>query len=386
MQTGTFSRMLKDISYRLSKMADLSSILAEFRVASEAAIKGLPEPDSVLRPENGISLLDAKNEIFLSYLQALALRNLNVIRSLKEGADSEAAQNLSDEITKKLVEHRVYLERGIRPLEQKLKFQVDRVVKAADEAERIAAQQTKRSKETNGRKKSEQNGKAGDEESEDDSEDVDDDDDDSEDDDEDEQVDKTAFRPNLSAMTSKDERPATKERPQAQEDGVYRPPRVSATVMPTTDRHERAERKSMRSKTLDEFVANEYSLAPTAQPSIGSNIAAGGRTNKDARQLKDEQERRDYEEMNLVRLPKQSKKELARKGYGRDKDGGFGGEDWRDLSTSVDRIGDLTRRKSKDTVLDKSRKRRAVEDGPRGDGIGSQFDVKRKRMQRRGQM
>jgi U3 small nucleolar ribonucleoprotein protein LCP5 len=366
-------------------MAELASILVDFRVASEAATKGLPELDSVLRPENGISLLDAKNEIFLSYLQALALRNLNVIRSLKEGADSEAAQNLSNEITKKLVEHRVYLERGIRPLEQKLKFQVDRVVKAADEAQRIAAQPAKLSRETNGKKKSGQNGKAGDEESEDDSED-DDDDEDSEDDDEDEQVDKTAFRPNLSLMASKDERQTARERPQAQEDGVYRPPRVSATVMPTTDRRERAERKPIRSKTLDEFVSSEYSLAPTAQPSIGSNIAAGGRTNKNARQLKDEQERRDYEEINLIRLPKQSKKELARKGYGRDKDGGFGGEEWRDLSTSLDRIGDLTRRKSKDTVLDKSRKRRAVEDGPRGDGIGSQFDVKRKRMQRRGQM
>jgi U3 small nucleolar ribonucleoprotein protein LCP5 len=367
-------------------MADLSSILVDFKVASEAATKGLPELDSVLRPENGISLLDAKNEIFLSYLQALALRNLNVIRSLKEGADSEAAQSLSNEITKKLVEHRVYLERGIRPLEQKLKFQVDQVVKAADEAQRIAAQPAKQSKATNGKKKSSQNGNAGNEESEDDSEE-DDDDDDSEDDDEDEQVDKTAFRPNLSSMARKDDRPAAaSERPHAQEEGVYRPPRVSATVMPTTGRRERTERKPIRSKTLDEFVSSEYSLAPTAQPSIGSNIAAGGRTNKNARQLKDEQERRDYEEINLVRLPKQSKKELAMKGYGREKDGGFGGEEWRDLGTSLDRIGDLTRRKGKDTALDKSRKRRAVEDGPRGDGIGSQFDVKRKRMQRRGQL
>jgi U3 small nucleolar ribonucleoprotein protein LCP5 len=360
-------------------MADITSILADFRAASEAATKGLPEPDSVGPPDNGISLLDAKNEIFLSYLQALALRNLNVIRSLKEGADAEAAQELSNEITKKLVEHRVYLERGIRPLEQKLKFQVDRVVKAAEEAQSAAKQPVR----NGSSKKATQNGNAGDESSGDDSEDDDDDDSSVS---SVEQVDKTAFRPNLSMMANKDTRATASQRPQAQEDAVYRPPRVSATVMPTTDRRERAERKPIRSKTLDEFVSSEYSQAPMAQPSIGSNIAAGGRHNKNARQLKEEQERRDYEEINLVRLPKQSKKELAMKGYGRDKDGGFGGEEWRDLSTSLDRIGDLTRRKSKDTVLDKSRKRRAVEDGPRGDGIGSQFDVKRKRMQRRGQM
>ena len=43
-------------------------------------------------------------------------------------------------------------------------------------------------------------------------------------------------------------------------------------------------------------------------------------------------------------------------------DGGFGGEEWRGLGDSLDRIGDLTKRKGEDSALDKSRKRRAVED------------------------
>ena len=124
----------------------------------------------------------------------------------------------------------------------------------------------------------------------------------------------------------------------------------------------RAERRPQRSRTLDEYVSTEYSAAPVAEPSIGSNIAAGGRSSKSARQLKEEQERRDYEEMNLVRLPKHSKKELARLGYARrGNDGGFGGEEWRSLGSSLDRITDLTRRKGgKEGALDRSRKRGRV--------------------------
>jgi U3 small nucleolar ribonucleoprotein protein LCP5 len=100
--------------------------------------------------------------------------------------------------------------------------------------------------------------------------------------------------------------------------------------------------------------------------------------------LREEAERRDYEETNLVRLPVMSKKERAKMGMGKPSDGGFGGEEWRGLGQSIDRIGDLTKRKGKDSTLDKSRKRRAVEDGPRSDGTGAAFDVKKRRMQKKG--
>jgi U3 small nucleolar ribonucleoprotein protein LCP5 len=68
----------------------------------------------------------------------------------------------------------------------------------------------------------------------------------------------------------------------------------------------------------------------------------------------------------------------------------YGGEEWKGLGESLDRIGDLTRKKGKDTVLDKSRKRRATEDGPRGDGhgdgsmdMGSAFDQKKRRLDKK---
>ena len=345
--------------------------LSSFTTATEAVTQGLPAPDALLPPQNGISLLDAKNEIFLSYLQALALRNLNVIRSLKEGTSVEDTQKLSDEITAKLIEHRVYLERGVRPLEQKIKYQVDKAVKAADDEERVAAQRQKRLEAVNGA-----NGNASGSGS--------DSDEDEDEGDVEAETEVTAYRPNLAGFgQANGPTPEQDRRAKSSEDGVYRPPRISATAMPTTEQRVQKERRPGRSATLDEYVNTELSAAPLAEPSIGSTIAAGGRKNKDARQLAKEQERRDYEETNLVRLPKESKKEQLKQAARDKRGGGFGGEEWRGLGESVDRIGDLTRRKGKEGALDRSRKRRAVEDGPRGDGIGGAFDVKKRRLEKK---
>ena len=80
--------------------------------------------------------------------------------------------------------------------------------------------------------------------------------------------------------------------------------------MPTTESRQKRERPG-RSATLDEYVSSELATAPLAQPSIGSNVAAGGRRTKNAKDLEKERERRDYEETNLVRLPKESKKAVS---------------------------------------------------------------------------
>ncbi|KAF7188639.1 hypothetical protein HII31_10301 [Pseudocercospora fuligena] len=359
----------------MAAVRSLSDILTEFKTSTETAICGLPAADALQASENGITLFDTKNEIFLSYLQALALRNLNVIRSIKNGTDAEEAQKLSAEITKKLVEHRVYLERGVRPSEQKLKYQVDRVVKLADDEERASQQKATQNAKTNGHAKE---GASDDDESKSDS-------------DSDSEAELggglVGHAPRLATMTAGQQRDAkSAARAKSQEDGVYRPPRISATAMPTSDRREKAERRPARSGVLDEYVSNELSQAPLAQPSVGSNLAAGGRQSKNAKQMREEAERREYEETNLVRLPAMSKKEKAKKGLGRQRDGGFGGEEWRGLGDSLDRIGDLTKRKGKDSALDKSRKRRAVEDGPRGDGIGGAFDMKKRRLSKKGRI
>lgn len=355
----------------LTAMATLADALTSFTAATSSAIEGLPANESLLPPENGITLLDAKNELFLSYLQSLALRNLNVIRSLKDGASSEDVQVLSDELTKKLVEHRVYLERGVRPLEQRIKYQVDKVVKAADDEERSVAQKAKSAASSNGHRNVKEEAS-----------DASDADEDASEASAGAEIDDLAFRPNPAAFgldrpTKADDTRRTKSKA----DGVYRPPRISATSMPTTETRERRDRGPGRSSVMDEYVSNEMSTAPLAEPSIGSTITAGGRRTKNAKDLVKEQERREYEETNLVRLPQESKKDRqAREGRSK---GTFGGEEWRGIGDSVSRIGDLTRKKGKDSLLDKSRKRRAVQDGPRDSGIGGAFEIKKRRMDKK---
>ena len=82
-----------------------------------------------------------------------------------------------------------------------------------------------------------------------------------------------------------------------------------------------------------------------------------------------------------MRLPKESRKEKAKSAGSRPRDGGYGGEEWRGLGEGVERIERLTGRKKGVSVLERSRKR-AVEDGPRGDGVveaaGERFEKRRK--------
>lgn len=342
--------------------------LQSFTAACKAATEVLTASESIAQSAEGISLLDAKNEIFLSYLQALALRNFNVIQSLRDGSSTKEIQKLSDDLTSKLVEHRVYLERGIRPLEQKIKYQVDKVVKAADDEERLATQKASKAAAV---KNNEDGGIESGSSDEDES------------DEEEEEEDGETARPNASGFGQSNGHAHSESRQaKSKEDGVYRPPRISATSMPTTEQRERKQRGPGRSSTIDEFVAEEISSAPLAQPSIGSTIAQGGRRTKGARQLAREQERTDYEETHLVRLPNDSKKELAKQ-RAKERRGGYGGEEWNGLGAAVDRIGEMTKKKSKGGVLERSRKRRAVEDGPRNDGVGDAFDVKKRRVMKK---
>lgn len=366
----------------MASTPSLSAICVDFCTATSSALASLPHLDTLLPPKDGISLLDTKNELFLSYLQALALRNLNVIRSLQDGKSLEETEKLNDAITRKLIEHRVYLEKGVRPLEQKIRFQIDRVVGVAGEEERAVERRRKGAVKGNG-VNHRVDGSGNEEEESNSDEEADSDDD---------EANAALQRPSAAAFSTGHGalQGFSDAQSRTSKDGVYRPPRISATSMPSTTSESRATNdrdpkpaRAARSATLDEYVRTELSHAPLAEPSIGSTIISGGRKNKDARQMAKDAERRDYEEMHLMRLPNESKKErqkLAR----RERGGAFGGEEWRDLGASADRIGDLTKRKGKGGVLEKSRnlKRRAVEDGPRNDGMaeGAAFEARKRRV------
>ncbi|KAF2244626.1 hypothetical protein BU26DRAFT_82837 [Trematosphaeria pertusa] len=341
----------------------LESLLTTLTASIQSATETIPK-DDILPPKDGLSLLDVKNELLLSYLQNLVFLVLLKLRSRSrkdEGADEDLFPQ--DEVVKKLVELRVYLEKGIRPLENRLKYQIDKILRAADDAARkttqAAKQPTKKSTADEGSdldvSDAESAGSAH----------------------TDEDVDEMSYGPNRAAFARP--KASTDKKTSASKDGIYRPPKITPVTMPTTEGpEERRRRRPEKSATLDEFVATELSTAPIAQPSIGSTIVEGGRRVKSDKERREEAERRAYEESNFVRLPKQSKKELAKQ-RGR-RVGGFGGEEWRGLGAGLDRIERLTQKKSGSLgSLEKSRKR-PVEDGPRGNGstAGDAFEKRRK--------
>lgn len=324
---------------------------------------------SLLPPKDGISLLDVKNELFLSYLQNLVFLILLKLRNRKDSSEEEKGEDLDNLVVRKLVELSVYIERGVLRLEGQLKYQIDKVLRAAQDAAN-AAKINGAAKKTNGVEESDEE----DEEEEEDSE--------AESADggvalKASEIDDLQYRPNPSALV----RPSFGAEPEnnKSEDGIYRPPRIQPTAMPTTERRDKESRKPNKSATLDEYIDTELSTAPLAEPSIGSRIIQGGRRTKSDKERREEEERREYEERNYVRLPKESKKERAKKGGRRD--AGYGGEEWRGLGEGVDRIERLTKRKGGDarSVLEKSRKR-STEDRPRGSGVAEVGEGFQKRL------
>ncbi|KAL1634809.1 hypothetical protein SLS58_010552 [Diplodia intermedia] len=391
---------------------------------------------SPLPPKDGISLLDVKNELLLSYLQNLVFLILLKLRNNSEktkkaagagGGGNEEEEGKEDvdvdvdDVVKKLCELRLYLEKGARPLEGKLKYQIDKVVRAADDAARAEEALRKAggggggANAPGGKKKiiKKAEGGGGEDESEEDdgSEEDDDDDEDASDDDDD--IDELAYRPNPLAFSrgsnnndaagSEADKKRSKRKGDAEPDdaGIYRPPRITATAMPedlprhggSGAREERGGGGPRRAAAIDEFVDEHLSAAPVAQPSIGSNVVDGGRRVKSARDRAAEDERRAYEETNFVRLPAAGgKKERARTAAReRRQRSAYGGEEWMELGAGVDRIDRLTRRGERTGTkgaLERSRKR-AVEDGPRDGGsgggaeAGAMFAKRRKVAQRR---
>lgn len=358
-----------------------TSCLSSIESSLPKTTKDAPSDVTIEPPPDGISLLDTKSEILLSYLHNLVFLIIIQLRQLSSNGQAEAdsISSLRADIVKKLVELRVFLDRGVRPLEGRLKYQVDKVVKAAEDAER----ETQSNKEVSSRKLTGSHSDPGSS----DEEDASGNDGDSQDESDEEEIDEMAYRPNLSAFTKgvAERQQAKPDRSvkQAPSDGIYRPPKIMPTALPTTERREREDRRPRRSNVIDEFVSAEMSSAPMAEPSIGSTILAGGRQTKSKKDREHEAERTAYEETNFVRFPKETKKELSkRRGHGRDST--FGGDEWKGLTEGADRIESLTRRvKGSGAVLEKSRKRKTNEDGQRGDGtaMGQVFDKRRKKME-----
>lgn len=117
------SAIASDLPRGVALLGDLTTSLQQCQAALDTLEQRIR--DGQLPTAKGISLLELKNQAFLSYLANLTYVTLSKLKGKKiEGSGS----------IDRLVELRVVLER-LRPLEDKLKYQLDKHVKAATEGE-----------------------------------------------------------------------------------------------------------------------------------------------------------------------------------------------------------------------------------------------------------
>lgn len=393
-----------------SNIANLLNAISDSLKSSQTAF---PEDASaLLPPQDGISLLDVKNDLLLSYLQHLVF--LILIRLEGVSKPQLDREKLDKKVIGKLIELRAYLDRGCRSLEGKLRYQIDKVLRAAEDTERSAAQnaqinggsnkQTRKKTKSSKRKPTTNNDSdisiSGSEATSDSNNDSEDQAENFSDDDED-----LHTAPRLSHLIQKpktstaDKSSSTRSKT----DTIYRPPKITPTAMPSLQpRHTNANQQDAHSARrrkhalLDEYLNEETSTTPTALPSIGSNntITQHGRTHTSmaSNSLTKERERQAYEEANFTRLPAMSKAEKRReKTRGlRDQRDMFGGEDWTGLGGLGDRIGRSVSgaggKGGRSSVLERREKRkRETGDLPRGDGVGvgETFEKRRRVLQGR---
>ena len=210
------------------------------------------------QPEK-VSLLSLKNASLLAYVSGLMV----VIGEKLGQSDATASQG-----RQQTVEQRVTLERGVKPLEKKLAYQLDKLTRAYTRMETEYEQAHKRSLQRQElRQQSRDSG------SEDGS-------------DSDSEEEAESFRPNAAAMAAaaakQSEEPESKFAESA-EGSTYKPPKISAMLPPQhhfEDKFDAQQHKDRSGKSrmqaMEEYV-KEMSEQPDWEASVGSNIINHGK-------------------------------------------------------------------------------------------------------------
>ncbi|KAI5952627.1 hypothetical protein KGF54_003494 [Candida jiufengensis] len=318
-------------STRSANLAVQDLINSESNVETPELIKNLQQKSNQSELE-GISLLSLKNQSLTSYINNLALIVLGQLDRL-ENDDSENIR--SDAITRSIVQ-RVTLEKGVKPLEKKLNYQIENLLKAYNkENDSYQRKQNENEEEIEENEKGEEQI---------DSEDEDD---------------ELAFRPDASALAKLAPKSDLKDS-KSDSNEKYKPPKISAIAPPSSfkDSTEKPE-KNQKLQSMEEYLQEQSDL-PTAEASIGSTIVGHGRGGvKTSHDRKKDQEIQNYEESNFTRLPTtQTKKSFKQKQ--RDMANQFAGEDWSMFNGNNDKnLSSGTSRKRKATTSwDRAKKKR----------------------------
>lgn len=327
----------------------LPELLSTLTESLTSALDALPSPTSLAVPDDGISLLSTKNELLLSYLQNLVFLITLKLRALAADPSSltlgvngndTAEDPVYDAVVQNLVALGVYLEKGVRPLESRLKYQLDKLLLAAAEESRpTRATSPSHLADSQHSPRDESPPAASD-------------------------IPPLAHRPNPSSLlppsrTQPTDPSSTSRTP------FYRPPHITPTSLPTTrtpaSSTARAQQRARKSAALEEFVREEMGDAPLAEPSIGAGGSGLLMRGKDAER---ERERRGYEEGRLVRLPEEKGTKKRGREQREDWFGPVGGE-WAGLG--VGDKGKRMGRKGEEVVVGErwEKRRKRMEGGKR---------------------
>ncbi|CAR29874.1 hypothetical protein ZYGR_0AD05630 [Zygosaccharomyces rouxii] len=247
----------------------LKSVVGSLQETSSSITKLKEQYESSSVPNNDkVSLLSLKSASMLAYVNALTM----VIGEKLSG------NSTADSGREKSIEHRIVLERGVKPLEKKLSYQLDKLVRAHMRMEKEYADAEKRAVAQGERR---------------------------EDNDSDSSDDEMAQKPRAFGVSKKEG-----EEEEEGESAVYQPPKISSTL-PVDDRFSSKDHKDrsnrVRMQAMDEYLREE-SERPEWESSVGANIMNHGRGGvKTLRDAEKDREVERYEEENFTRLRNTSK-------------------------------------------------------------------------------
>ncbi|GAA6006137.1 hypothetical protein JCM10207_000535 [Rhodosporidiobolus poonsookiae] len=265
----------QDLATLRSLLTDIRKGVRTVRDSAEQWKESLDTTANLSYPQ-GISLLSLKNHLLLSYLHSLV-----ALFAVKLDARSLTATDGPADLVAQLVKLRVVLEK-VSPLEQKLKYQVEKLVRKADQHDDEGALNE-----------------------------------------DDVLNDPLAFRPNPSNLvldrTASD---VEDEEEAAERSGVYRPPRVAA--MPYTEapaKGKKTKRQAMPSHLISDMSTAMSSSTPYGESTTGLSVSHDPSLQSGtARHLKRVEQ---YEMDHFTRL-RMSKKD-ARKRRAEEEEVAFGG-------------------------------------------------------------
>lgn len=253
-----------------------------------------------------LSLLSLKNDSLLSYIQSMAYllldennRQLN-IESEDETADSSDEINVHEWNT---IVQRIGLEKGIKPIEKKLQYQLDKLCKAYySDLEKIQKENTEDVVSSKNDEKSASGSSADEDGSSSEDEDmykpnID--------------ISNDVFRNRASRMDAANEAEAEEAGELTKKDvvsGKYQPIKVTQNIQFEDKFDYNADKNSKKNKlqSMEEYI-QEMQDKPEWESSVGANLQKSGKKSmslKSQHTMNKDKELEEYEETNFIRLNK----------------------------------------------------------------------------------